>query len=198
MAKNYFHLNIPGITSPLNEEGQIWFNKLGPCFITVPKEYYNPKLISWAESHGLMYWDAEVFSFPANYFMEIHVDATEFSNKCKLNWAYSDSEHYNVWYKPKSNWVPKATDGEQDDGKYDDYSYSFLPEEVTEVERCTVRTPTCIVSGQPHNVITTNSPRKAISVSLYPLGSNPPTLPKDWGISIETMRETLKNYVVEY
>ena len=197
MANNYFHLKLPNIEHPLTDTGMDWFYSLPPCFIQVPSQYFNPKLVSFAKEHKLMYWDAEVFSFPENYFMEIHVDATEFSNKCKLNWAYSEGEHYNVWYKPKPSWVPKATDGQQDDGRYDDYSYVFEQNEVTEIERCTVRKPTCIVSGQPHNVITTTHPRKGISVTFYPIDTYPPLLPKDWGIPITTMRETLKNYVVD-
>lgn len=196
MPSNYFHLNLP-FKYPLNEEGMEWFFNLKPCFLQVPKEYFNPEAVEFFKSKRLLYWDAEVFSFPENYKMEIHVDAVEFSNKCKLNWAYSEGEHYNVWYKPKSNWSPKSTDGEQDDGRYDDYSYSFDDNEVDEVERTTVRTPTCIVSGQPHSVITFNEPRKAISVTLYPLGTNPPSLPKDWGIPLENMREVLNVYIVD-
>lgn len=195
MANNYFHLKLP-YEHPLSEKGMEWFYALSPCFIQVPKEYFNPDLVNFFKEHKLLYWDAEVFSFPSHYEMEIHVDATEFSEKCKLNWAYSEGEHYNVWYKPKANWVPKSTDGEQDDGRYDDYSYSFSKEEVDEIERTTVQTPTCIVSGQPHSVITFDSPRKAISVSLYPLGTNPPALPKDWGIPITNMKEILKDYVI--
>lgn len=195
MAKNYFHLKLP-FQNPLSEKGMQWFFDLPPCFIQVPNQYFNPEAVEFFKKHKLLYWDAEVFSFPANYTMEIHVDAVEFTEKCKLNWAYSKGDHHNLWFKPKSTWIPRATDGEQDDGRYDDYSYTFEENEVEEVERTTVRTPTCIVSGQPHSVRTYSEPRKAISVTLYPYGTNPPALPKDWGMPISNMREVLNDYIV--
>jgi hypothetical protein len=196
MAINYFHLNLP-FKDPLNEEGMKWFFGLPPCFVSVPKEYFNIDAVEFFKKHKLIFLDAEVFSFPANYMMEIHVDAVEFTQKCKLNWAYSKGEHYNLWFKPKPTWTPRATDGYQDDGCYDDYSYTFNEDEVEEVERTTVRTPTCIVSGQPHSVRTYSEPRKAISVSLYPYGTDLSCLPKDWGIPISNMKGILNDYIVD-
>jgi len=196
MPNNYFHLKLP-FDNPLNETGMTWFYNLPPCFIQVPNQYFNKEAVEFFKKHKLLYWDAEVFSFPANYKMQIHVDAVEFTEKCKLNWAYCKGDHHNLWFKPKSTWIPRAIDGEQDDGKYDDYSYTFEENEVEEVERTTVRTPTCIVSGQPHSVYTYSEPRRSISVSLYPLGTNPPALPKDWGMPISNMKEVLNDYIVD-
>ena len=80
MAKNYFHLKLP-FKDPLSEKGMQWFFDLPPCFIQVPNQYFNPEAVEFFKKHKLLYWDAEVFSFPANYTMEIHVDAVEFTEK---------------------------------------------------------------------------------------------------------------------
>jgi hypothetical protein len=46
-------------------------------------------------------------------------------------------------------------------------------------------------------VRTYSEPRKAISVTLYPYGTNPPALPKDWGMPISNMKEVLNDYIVD-
>jgi hypothetical protein len=200
MAENYFHLSLP-FQYPLNKEGMKWFFNLPPCFVQVPNKYFNPEAVKFFESKNLIYWDAEVFSFPANYEMQIHVDnyhnnnINNFDNKykCRLNWAYSEGEHHNLWFKPKPNCTPRIKTF-----KADNYDlppiYYYLENEVIEIERTTVRTPTCIVIGQPHSVRTYKESRKAISVSL---SFFPTQFKKFESLSISNMREILNDYIVD-
>ena len=195
MSDYYFHCSIPEIEHPLNEEGKKWFDSLNnKGHWNIPPQYISKELIKFAPKVGLQFFDAEVFSLPENFKLQIHVDATQFSRKCKLNWAYCDGQHHNVWYTPNKNWSKISTAFEQEDGYIDDYSFSFEDHEVTEVTRTVLRNPTVITSGQPHSVITTTHPRKSISVTLMPKGTIP--FEKDWGIPIDQMRNYLKDYIV--
>lgn len=194
MNDYYFHCSIPQIEHPLNEQGRIWFDSLKVGHWNIPRQYISKSVLNFFPKIGLDFFDAEVFSLPANYQLQIHVDATYMSRKCKLNWAYSEGQHYNVWYTPNKKWSKIATAEEQSDGNYDDYSFVFELDEVDEVARTVLKNPTAVVSGQPHSVITTTHPRKSISVTLMPKGKIPAE--KDWGIPIDEMRNYLKDYII--
>jgi hypothetical protein len=196
MSRYYFHLKDVPVKHPLSEIGKIWFDTLPEeCHVNIPSGYFSDELKEWLDSVGLYIFDGEVFSMPANYQLQIHVDGEYFQEKCKLNWAYSDGEQYNTWYKPKSNWDRKSTAEQQDDGVLDDYSFVFEPEEVEEIDRCTLHNPTAVCSGHPHSVITTTHPRKSISVTVFKKGTVPQL--KDWGIQYDELKEVLRDYVLQ-
>jgi len=189
----YFHLtNVP---NPLSGAGDEWLKSLPEvCHVDIPRSYFSAEYEEWVSSFGLNIWNGEVFALASDSQLEIHVDATEFSTKGKMNWAFSDGECYNTWYKPKETWVEHSTVEMQSDGKVDDYSFVFALDEVDEVDRTTLMNPTVITSGQPHSVITTTHPRKSVSITLIPKNFIPPH--KDWGIPIEELKEMFKDYVL--
>jgi hypothetical protein len=195
MSRYYFHLKDVPVKHPLSEIGKIWFDTLPEeCHVNIPNGYFSDELKDWLDSVGLYIFDGEVFSMPAKYQLQIHVDGEYFQEKCKLNWAYCDGEHYNTWYNPKTTWKQQSTAEQQDDGVLDDYSFVFEPEEVDEVDRCTLNNPTAVCSGQPHSVITTTHPRKSISVTVFKKGTVPQL--KDWGIQYNELKEALRDYVL--
>lgn len=195
MSNYYFHLTNTSVKHPLSEIGQLWFDALPEeCHVDIPKGYFSDELLSWLDTLGLYIFDGEVFSMPANYQLQIHVDGTYFQEKCKLNWAYSEGEHYNTWYTPKPTWKQQSTAETQTDGRLDDYSFVFESDEVNEVARCTLNNPTVVCSGQPHSVITTTHPRKSVSVTVFPKGCVPQL--KDWGMQYNELREVLHEYIL--
>lgn len=195
MSRYYFHLNKVPVCHPLNIDGQKWFENLSEeCHVDIPREHFSLALCKWLDSCGLYIYDGEVFSMPANYQLQIHVDGEYFQEKCKLNWAYSEGEHYNTWYTPLDNWKKQSTAEQQTDGKLDDYSYVFEPHEVVEEDRCVLHNPTAVVSGQPHSVITTTHPRKSISITVFRKGTAPQQ--KDWGIQYDELKEILHEYLL--
>jgi hypothetical protein len=193
MSKYYFHLkNVP---YPLSIEGDNWLKSLPEeCHVDIPRTYFSAEYQEWLSKFDLNIWNGEVFSMPPNYQLQIHVDATEFSDKGKMNWAFCDGEQFNLWFVPNANWKEQATVEMQDDGKVDDYSFMFEQHEVTEVERVALNNPTVVNAGQPHSVITTTHPRKSVSVIMIPKDFKPPH--KDWGIPIDDLRELFKDHVL--
>jgi hypothetical protein len=195
MSKYYFHLKNVPVKHPLSEEGQIWFDALSDyCHVVVPNGYFSDELLKWVDSVGLEVRGGEVFGMPANYVMGVHVDGEYFQEKCKLNWAYCDGEHYNTWYTPNSNWKKTSLAEVQSDGVLDDYSYVFEQDEIDEVDRCTLHNPSAVNSGQPHGVITTTHPRKSVAVTVFKKGHIP--IQKDWGIQYDELKEMLNEYLL--
>ncbi len=190
----YFH--IKDVPYPLSISGKKWLDSLPEhCHVDIPRNQFSAEYIDWLDTFGLNIWNGEVFSLPANYQLQIHVDATEFSTKGKMNWAFCDGPNYNTWYKPNEHWSGKATVEIQDDGKVDDYSFVFEDHEIDEVARTTLMNPTIVCAGQPHSVITTTHPRKSVSVTMIPKNFIPPD--PHWGIPIEELKNIFKNHTVE-
>lgn len=189
---NYFHLN--NVPYPLSPQGKQWLEQLPiECHVDIPRQYFSVEYTEWLDKFNLNIWNGEVFSMPPNYQLQIHVDATEFSSKGKMNWAFCDGENFNTWYKPNENWSGNATVEIQNDGKIDDYSFVFEQHEVDEVDRTTLNNPTIVCSGQPHSVITTTHPRKSVSVTLIHKNFKPPH--PHWGIPIEELKEIFVEYI---
>lgn len=189
----YFHLkNVP---DPITSDGYKWLDELPiKCHVDIPRKYFSGVYIDWLLQYNINLWNGEVFSMPPNYQLPIHVDATEFSDKGKMNWSYCGGENYSTWYEPNANWKNTSEALIQDDGKLDDYAFCFTNEEVTEVARTTVVNPTVINSGQAHSVLTTTHPRKSISISMIYKDFTPPH--KDWGIPIGDLKEIFKDHVL--
>lgn len=153
----------------------------------------------WADSVGCRVAGAEIFCFPEDFDMEIHIDGTKFSNKHKINWTYSEASHEMSWYKPTSNWPGRKTTYSQDDGKTDDYSFAFLPDEVERIARTEVKGNgsnlcTVVNSGLPHGIKTMGGTRISFSATLYPKSIR--TAEKDWGVDIHDAYEQYKKFVV--
>jgi hypothetical protein len=195
MSKYYFHLKDVPVKHPLSEVGQLWFDALPEeCHMVIPNGYFSDELVDWVDSVGLYVMGGEVFCMPANYVMGVHVDGEYFQEKCKLNWAYCEGEHYNTWHVPNDKWKRLSTSEMQSDGVLDDYSYVFEHDEIDEADRCTLHNPSAVCSGHPHGVITTTHPRKSISVTVFKKGHIP--IQKDWGIQYNELKEALRDYVL--
>lgn len=168
--------------------------------IDVLQQDVNPAFRQWANSLGYVIGGVEVFCFPKDFQMEIHVDGMEFTNKHKINWTYSDHDHLMSWYKPNEKWQERKTVYEQDDGKVDDYSYAFNPDEADVIATTKVKgngTKRCTVvnSGIPHGIQTFGGPRVSFSATLYPAQFTPPH--KDWGVDIIIGHNHYQKYIVE-
>lgn len=168
--------------------------------IDVDQEFVNPAFRQWANSLGYVIAGVEVFCFPKDFQMEIHVDGTEFSDKHKINWTYSEHDHEMSWYKPNENWQGLSTVYEQDDGKVDDASYAFTDLTAdkiatTKVKGNASKQCTVVNSGIPHGIVTMGGPRISFSATLYPFNTTPPH--KDWGVSIQTAKEHYSKYIIE-
>jgi len=168
--------------------------------VDVPQDVVNPAFRSWANKLGYVVAGVEVFCFPKDFQMEIHVDGIEFTDKHKINWTYSEHDHEMSWYVPNETWQNRQTVYEQDDGNIDDYSYAFEKDEVDKIASTKVKgnaTGYCTVvnSGYPHGIETIGGSRISFSATLYPTNVTPPN--KDWGVSILTAQKHYKDYIVE-
>jgi hypothetical protein len=189
MTDCYFHLkNVP---FPITNAGMDKLSSVTELFhVEVERRYFSAEFVEWVHKHNLVIWGIEVFVLPPNSILPIHSDCVEFSNKGKLNWAFSNSPHYNTWYTPNQNWKKKIVHSVQNDGNDNGYCYEFEPDEVIEIARTTLENPTIIQSGIPHSAISTGDVRRSISVSLLPKNFTPPN--KDWGIPINELKEIFK------
>jgi hypothetical protein len=155
---------------PLTAEGMQWMENDNTyekqTKLWVPIKYHNPDFLKWTMNIGLSITDIELFCNPANHSMPVHLDGNELHDEFKLNYAFNPRGNSLMnWFKPKPNTIGKREGvryKNKDERNIDTADLYWYPEEVDLIESHDVEV-SIVQVGQPHNVTTTQHPRKCLS-----------------------------------
>lgn len=116
---------------------------------------------------GLEIYFAGLFTTIGKINTTIHLDGHNLGNHAKLNWVISSNhDHKMNWYKVKDNiqLTPSIRHSEKDLPKRE--YVNFLENEVEYIDSHTVKFPSLINAGLPHNVSNNGGIRKCLSIAL--------------------------------
>ena len=154
---NYFNINLS--LNPLKEDIDI--KSYGTTRHTrIPMSDVNPDLISLIDRLDLKVILAELFYTKPHTITEIHIDVTG-GDYTKLNYAFNGKDSLMMWYKPKDNLV-KSISKTPINTRY----ISYASHEVEMIDKQSVKFPSIVQTGIPHNVINYSEPRWCLSIVL--------------------------------
>jgi hypothetical protein len=120
----------------------------------------NPDLIILLERLDLKILLVELFYTKPHTFTGIHIDVTG-GDYTKLNYIFGGKDSLMMWYKVKDN-VVKSTSKTSINTSY----ISYNPLEVSLIDKRSVRFPSIVQVGIPHNIINYSEPRYCLSIVL--------------------------------
>ena len=120
----------------------------------------NPDLILLLKSLDLKILLAELFYTKPRTITGIHIDVTG-GDYTKLNYIFNGKDSAMMWYKVKDD-VVKTTSKTSINTSY--ISYNSL--EVDMIDKQSVKFPSIVQAGIPHNIINYSEPRYCLSIVL--------------------------------
>lgn len=138
---------------------------------------------------GLEIYFAGLFTTIGKINTTIHLDGHNLGNHAKLNWVISSNDDHRMnWYKVKDNikLTPSIRHSEKDLPKRE--YVNFLENEVEYIDSHTVKFPSLINAGLPHNVSNNGGIRKCLSIALKNYDNK--------SITIYEAKELLKKYII--
>lgn len=132
------------------------------CHVGVDPEIINPYWYELMESNGLILRRVELFYGPENtpYTLGIHIDNGP-GDRSKINWVFGGEGCTMHWYritnsKPKDQLNLTTPVGSR-------YNV-FEPDEVTMIHTNTIKNPSLVQAGIPHNIINPGKERWCYSM----------------------------------
>ena len=154
---NCFDINL--YLNPLKEGIDI--KSYGPDRHTrIPISDINPDLISLIDRLDLKVLLAELFYTTPRTITGIHIDVVG-GDYTKLNYIFDGKDSLMMWYKPKDN-IVKSISKTAINTRY----ISYASHEVEMIDKQSVKFPSIIQAGIPHNVINYSEPRWCLSIVL--------------------------------
>jgi hypothetical protein len=131
--------------------------------VDLPASDLNQELVNWLFNRGLTVPHFDIFIQPPKWTMHIHIDQHDvYDNAAKLNFSYCDAEGYN-----KMRWYEAEEHTSEIKGNAGGLYRNWEPQHASMVYEHTIKTPTLVNVGKPHNVHnSTDSPRICISLPL--------------------------------
>ena len=153
---------------PFREDFNFKNYKFPHCRIS--QEYLNSELYTFLKKRNLIITLAEFFYNPPDRKTTIHTDA-EGGNYTKLNWVFGGTTSSMCWYKENisnSSIKEKTTIGT-------DY-ITYDPHNVSLISKATIKFPSIVQVGIPHNIINGNEERYCLSIVFFNSKNHRPTM----------------------
>lgn len=127
--------------------------------VRIPLEDLSTELVDFFSKLGMEIMLAELFYNPPRRISRIHVDALG-GDYSKVNFVYGGNKSLMFWYAPNPGVVKEAIDYTSINTRSVDYDTS----EVTQVHRQSVKFPSIVQVGIPHNIVNAAEPRYCLSI----------------------------------
>lgn len=132
--------------------------------LLVPVIHLNFSVLSLLNKLDLNILQAELFYSPPNFFSDIHSDyAINTTDISKINWVIQGKDSHMNWYETSVNQHVRGISSAIDGNVYKGYA----PSECTLICNTELLRPNLIQAGIPHNVVTNDEPRWAVSLTLF-------------------------------
>ena len=128
--------------------------------IQLPISNLNPELIRLLNSLDLKILLVELFYTKPFTKTGIHIDVTG-GDYTKLNFIFGGKDSVMIWYKSKDD-IKKSTSKTLINTSY----ISYRQHEVDMIDKQTVKFPSIVQAGIPHNIINYSEPRWCLSIVL--------------------------------
>lgn len=160
---NYFHLNLD--LYPLKKSSTL--DLIKPHVHTkIPASELNQDLINFLASKDIYIYNVQTFSLIPDYVQPIHIDG-QGGDIAKINFLFGGNDSLMQWYKEKPG-APRVFNKTPAGTLYQDFSY----DQVEILESCTLKFPSLVQVGIPHNLINKQEHLICISILLADINSN--------------------------
>jgi hypothetical protein len=132
------------------------------CHIDADSNAVNPAWIKLLKDHGLLFERLELFYGPPDtpYTLGIHIDNGP-GDRGKINWVFGGKGSTMHWYRITNN-LPKAMLETPVGSKYN----IFDPAEVQLLHTTTIKNPSLVQVGIPHNIVNPGEERWCYSMVI--------------------------------
>jgi len=147
------NVKLTPLIKDVNTYKTIWHQR-------IPLGDLHPELVQFLMQHGVKIGLAELFYTSPGGVIPIHIDNAG-GNYTKLNFIWGGDQSCMCWYSANPG-VVKTAAASTIGTRYVGFDHS----EVTEVHRQSVKFPSIVQVGVPHNIINPLTPRWCLSIVL--------------------------------
>jgi hypothetical protein len=160
---NTLHVDLHFPKSILREPYNVESFPLKRRHLLEPATHLNFDVLSLLTKAEFKINQAELFYSQPNFFSGIHSDycTSDETDISKINWVIGGAESTMNWYEPNkfSDTTSIAVDG--------NIYVGYQIDEVSLIHSTKLHSPSLIQAHVPHNVITLDEPRWAVSLTLF-------------------------------
>ena len=125
----------------------------GNKHIRIPKDVLHQDFINFFNNRGIHLIGVEVFYTVPKGSNIIHSDVNPLGDVAKINWVYGGDNSVMEWYVPDQNYLTDNTPNRTAPTIANSPTLRFLKEEVDLVHSQSIKSPSIVQAGCPHNML---------------------------------------------